>query len=725
MQRIPCLLLLGALTLSAARSEVIYVDAGATGQGDGSTWTDAYTNLHTALAGASSGDQVWVAGGTYVAVDNVKVPTPFLVPTEVRLFGGFAGHESALADRPQPLVETILTADINGDDGPGFINRADNGREVVRIGDGGKGTLLDGLVITAAEKADGFNLGAGIRVNAGQLFLRNCRVHANRNLRGDALGAGLGIRNGFLVMEDCVFEDNHVQSATNDVSGGAGMFARDSFVLGTRCRFQANHVSTTNSQLGGGGLLVEYTGSIAGELVLRDCHFVENTSLGGASWGGGLGVVLFDGSGVNLLLEDCTLDRNQATGGGGFALQRRSHIGVLGETSIRLHRTDITNNTANLVGGVATLGGSVASEGIGTIELDGCLIKGNQSLYRDGAPADGSAGASLRARDISVRNTRFVGNIADDNGPPPSAGAAFYPEFSLVVEDSAFIGNRMVRNGGINRLEGSGAAFIVRSIASAAIRFRNTVIAGNRSSAWPGGYIQFGGNVILENVTIAGNRSDDGPPGLWSSLPMVMRNCAVAGSRKGPVGAPEIGAQLGGTRADFELYDCVLERIGMNLGLVERTIEADPQFADLLGPDGIIATGDESAALQPTSPCIDRGNNAWLPPDTLDLDNDGDTLEPIPFDVAGNPRRVDQRWRADTGLGQAPIVDIGAYEYPFTCPGDLDGDQTVDISDLAILLDAYGQGADQAGAEVDVQPNGRIDLSDLAALLTLFGNTCE
>jgi hypothetical protein len=52
-----------------------------------------------------------------------------------------------------------------------------------------------------------------------------------------------------------------------------------------------------------------------------------------------------------------------------------------------------------------------------------------------------------------------------------------------------------------------------------------------------------------------------------------------------------------------------------------------------------------------------------VPADEFDLDGDGDTDEPIPFDLDGNPRFVDDPDTDDTGHGTPPIVDMGAYEY--------------------------------------------------------------
>lgn len=57
------------------------------------------------------------------------------------------------------------------------------------------------------------------------------------------------------------------------------------------------------------------------------------------------------------------------------------------------------------------------------------------------------------------------------------------------------------------------------------------------------------------------------------------------------------------------------------------------------------------------------------------------------------------------------------------CPGDLDGDNDVDLADLALLLGAYqGSGITSPGGDLD--GDGDTDLQDLAALLAVYGTTC-
>jgi len=78
-------------------------------------------------------------------------------------------------------------------------------------------------------------------------------------------------------------------------------------------------------------------------------------------------------------------------------------------------------------------------------------------------------------------------------------------------------------------------------------------------------------------------------------------------------------------------------------------------------PDAIWIDGDYHLLVG--SPCIDAGDSNAVPPDTTDLDGDGDANEPTPWDIDGVSRFVDDPAILDTGNGAGPIVDMGAYEF--------------------------------------------------------------
>ena len=61
---------------------------------------------------------------------------------------------------------------------------------------------------------------------------------------------------------------------------------------------------------------------------------------------------------------------------------------------------------------------------------------------------------------------------------------------------------------------------------------------------------------------------------------------------------------------------------------------------------------------------------------------------------------------------------------PVACPGDLNGDGAVDLSDLAQLLAHYGTEVGAVYSDGDLDRDDDVDLSDLAALLSVYGTTC-
>ena len=88
----------------------VYVDMGASGNGDGTSWANAHQDIAEAVDGAAKGSSLWIAAGKYVLSETLN-----LVEADLDLYGGSAGTETELVQRVL-TNETIISGDTNGDD---------------------------------------------------------------------------------------------------------------------------------------------------------------------------------------------------------------------------------------------------------------------------------------------------------------------------------------------------------------------------------------------------------------------------------------------------------------------------------------------------------------------------------------------------------------------------------------------------------------------------------
>ncbi|MCC6357657.1 MAG: hypothetical protein IT450_02845 [Phycisphaerales bacterium] len=58
------------------------------------------------------------------------------------------------------------------------------------------------------------------------------------------------------------------------------------------------------------------------------------------------------------------------------------------------------------------------------------------------------------------------------------------------------------------------------------------------------------------------------------------------------------------------------------------------------------------------------------------------------------------------------------------CPGDVDCDNDVDLTDLTALLGHFGVPGGAGRSDGDLDGDGDVDINDLAVLLAGFGSTC-
>lgn len=213
-----------------------FVKANASGANNGTTWTNAFIDLQSALDVAVSGDQIWVATGTYKpSKDQAGSATPsnprtkvFILNSGVKLYGGFTGTETSLTERNIAQNLTILSGDRQGDDAAGFANMSDNCYHVVAVNRPDAPTVLDGVTVTGGNSDNGvfeelflgqnfgYLYGGGIFTVEGTNFtLSNCIVKGNSAYHG----GGMLNRRTAPTVTNCVFTKNKATRA-----GGAIFF---------------------------------------------------------------------------------------------------------------------------------------------------------------------------------------------------------------------------------------------------------------------------------------------------------------------------------------------------------------------------------------------------------------------------------------------------------------------------------------------------------------------
>jgi hypothetical protein len=215
----------------ATAQSVWYVNQSAAGANNGSSWANAFTDLQTALSQAQAGDDVWVAQGTYrPGGPGSERSVSFQLSQGVRLYGGFAGTETAVAQREWKARPTVLSGDLSGDDDTFSTATQENARTVVK---GANNATLDGFTFTQGYNGND-GQGAGLYCsNVDNMLVANCRIARNTA----RAGAGVYVENqgDAIVFENCVFYDN-------DGWDGGGVHVYNTSPSFRNCFFALNQV---------------------------------------------------------------------------------------------------------------------------------------------------------------------------------------------------------------------------------------------------------------------------------------------------------------------------------------------------------------------------------------------------------------------------------------------------------------------------------------------------
>ena len=229
-----------SVTSKAVSARIIYVAPDASGKvRDGLSWTTALPDLQAAIDLASvSNAAVWIKAGTYASrAGSGSRIAAFILYDGIKIYGGFAGTETALEQRSASGARTILTA------------IADGGYRYPHVVYGADNTLLDGLTLRDGHAVGLTYNGKGgglLAYHAGKKFLpreaaigfkmaiQNCRFEQNEALEGGAIYA---YGKADLAISGTVFESNRA------LYGGANLDREGVVASCSKCMFLGNRAA--------------------------------------------------------------------------------------------------------------------------------------------------------------------------------------------------------------------------------------------------------------------------------------------------------------------------------------------------------------------------------------------------------------------------------------------------------------------------------------------------
>ena len=332
--------------------------------------------------------------------------------------------------------------------------------------------------------------------------------------------------------------------------------------------------------------------------------------------------------------------------GGANTEENSYHVVTIGDAVQRstLEGLTITGGNANGSGNDRNAGGGILAVEVGGAEprvyISSSVIEGNQAERGGGIFFEG-------AGDSVIIDTTIRSNQASHGG-----GIFLIDSVTVMIGRSEIVDNTASSLGGGIRLRG-GFTRITHSelrdntaiygggldTFAAGYDLFESLVVGNQASVHGGGIRQVeDSRGQLINTTVADNLASVAAGVFSSGSGLDVWNSIVWGNDPGP-GVVALRGGFAG-QVDVEHSD-VQGRFDTSNG----NISVDPRFV-----------GGGDYRLQPDSPALHAGSDhlTRFALDFLDLDRDGDALEPA-RDLDG-------------GLRSQGIVDMGAYEMPFDTP---------------------------------------------------------
>ncbi|WAC40383.1 right-handed parallel beta-helix repeat-containing protein [Pedobacter sp. SL55] len=430
---ITCLLLISG----QIKAEIWYVSPGGSGNGK-TSWANASGNLQNVIDAAQSGDEIWVAQGTYIPTIKAGNGTEdrdvsFVLKSGVAIYGGFFGNEATRAARNPTLYLTTLNGDINNTP----TDNTDDAYHVVISVANNSDTILDGFTIekghangttgniTVSSTVVPRNSGGGIMSRSSDAKFANLIIQKNFCYGGN--GGGVYSSPGNLTIANTKILQNESSVATGGngtsgaiwISGASGSINKmtltdvtisnntaknngGAIYINTYSNITFNNVifenNTTTAGLGG-AIYITGLATAINNVDFSKVVFKGNTATAGS------GGAIYMGANSNYVFNDASFIKNEArlSAGALFLLKGATDAAL---TNPLIRNTIFYGNKAQ---NTANGGGAAAISGANT-NLVNCTFYENYAKFRGGA-INVYSGAS-----VAIYNSILFANVADDTG---------------------------------------------------------------------------------------------------------------------------------------------------------------------------------------------------------------------------------------------------------------------------------------------------------------------
>ncbi|MFJ7839830.1 InlB B-repeat-containing protein [Lysinibacillus sphaericus] len=402
-----------------AASNIIYVNTNAAGgKKDGTSWENAFLDLQSALSKAKTGDQIWIAQGTYIPtrLDDVRDARTahFKMKNGVAIYGGFKGDsdEETVENRDFTHNKTILSGALPSGEAANHVFYHPNNYDLKLNAT----AILDGVTISAGH-ANGYLTshmhGGGMYNSGNNPTLRNVIFSGNK---ANYFGGGMYNLQSSPILMNVEFTDNEATSGggifnwnesapklSNVIFNKNKATRSGGGIQNNSCDIIIEHAKFTNNEAAHGGGIANYGNSAS---TLTDVTFSQNIA---SQQGGG---IYNNGPGNKSILTNVIFEQNKAAYFGGGIVNDR-------ESSPKLTDVIFRNNESDSGGGMFNANRSAP-------KLNNVEFHGNIAISRGGGIYNRLQSNPLITNVIFNGNkSELGGGLLNESGNPSLINALF------------------------------------------------------------------------------------------------------------------------------------------------------------------------------------------------------------------------------------------------------------------------------------------------------------